>query len=72
MTAGESEALCDQYGLGKPMYVQYLKWMGQMARGNFGRSFLWERSVSEIIFERLFLTATRETGRVKVKTCFRR
>lgn len=58
VTGSEVDALRAQYGLGKPVYVQYLKWMGQIMRGNFGRSFLWERPVSEIIFERLLLTAT--------------
>ncbi len=45
-----------QYGLDLPVYVQYFKWMGNMLHGDFGRSFQWNRPVSELIAERLPLT----------------
>jgi peptide/nickel transport system permease protein len=47
------EALREQYGLGQPIYMQYLKWMGGVLRGDFGRSFEWNRPVSELIWDRL-------------------
>jgi len=34
----EAQALRIQYGLGQPIYVQYWKWMKQIAEGNFGFS----------------------------------
>ncbi|HKZ08123.1 MAG TPA: ABC transporter permease [Methylomirabilota bacterium] len=52
----EAQALRLQYGLGEPMYVQYLKWMNQIVRGNFGMSMEWRRPVIEVIGERLWLT----------------
>ena len=52
----EAENLRIQYGLGQPMYVQYLKWMGLIAQGNFGMSMEWRRPVTEVIGERLWLT----------------
>jgi peptide/nickel transport system permease protein len=52
----EAQTLRIQYGLGQPMYVQYLKWMQQVVRGNFGMSMEWRRPVGEVIGERLWLT----------------
>ena len=48
--------LTQLYGLDKPLYVQYLKWVGNLLRGNLGYSFLWGRTVNEILSERLPLT----------------
>ena len=52
----EAQALRIQYGLGQPIYVQYLKWMKQVVRGNFGMSMEWRRPVGEVIGDRLWLT----------------
>jgi peptide/nickel transport system permease protein len=52
----EAENLRIQYGLDKPIYVQYYKWMGQIARGSFGMSMEWRRPVLEVIGDRLWLT----------------
>ena len=52
----EAENLRIQYGLGQPIYVQYWKWMKQIAEGNFGFSMEWRRPVTEVIGERLWLT----------------
>ena len=51
-------ALKRQYGLDQPMYTQYLIWMKNiLTRGDFGRSFGWNKPVSEILAERVPLTA---------------
>jgi peptide/nickel transport system permease protein len=52
----QAEALRRQYGLDQPLYMQYLKWAGNMLRGDMGRSFQWQRPVSELIKERIGLT----------------
>jgi len=52
----EAEALRHQYGLDRPLYVQYLLWMGMVLRGNFGMALEWGRPVSEVIGDRLWLT----------------
>src|SRR2546421_12915710 len=52
----EAQALRIQYGLGQPIYVQYLKWMKQIVRGNFGMSMEWRRPVTEGIGDRLWRT----------------
>ena len=50
------EALRAQYGLDRSLVVQYLNWIGNVLRGDFGMSLEWGRPVSELISERLLLT----------------
>jgi len=52
----EAQNLRIQYGLGRPIYVQYLKWMKLVVQGNFGMSMEWRRPVTEVIGDRLWLT----------------
>ena len=54
--AAEAETLRSQYGLDRPIYVQYYKWMKNMLRGNLGVSLEYGRPVNELIGERLLLT----------------
>jgi peptide/nickel transport system permease protein len=52
-------AMEQRYGLGRPMYVQYWKWIsGILLRGDFGQSFEWNQPVSELLWGRLALTFT--------------
>ncbi len=39
------EALMREYGLDRPIHVQYVKWIWQLVRGNWGRSILTDRPV---------------------------
>jgi peptide/nickel transport system permease protein len=51
------QALEEQYGLGQPIHVQYWKWIsGIIMHGDFGRSFEWNRPVSDLIWNRLGFT----------------
>lgn len=56
VSEAEVEALREQYGLNQPMIVQYLKWVSQMLRGNFGMAMEWNRPVKDVIGDRLALT----------------
>lgn len=40
-------------GLDQPIHVRYVKWLGELVRGNLGYSFLTSRPVSERIGERV-------------------
>lgn len=51
------DALKQRYGLGQPIYMRYFKWVGGLLKGDFGVSFEWNRPVSELIYDRLGLTA---------------
>jgi len=50
------EALKRQYGLDLPVHQRYFLWMRNILRGDFGRSFEWNRPVTDLIWERLALT----------------
>lgn len=51
---GTRAALEERYGLGQPMYVQYLKWMrGILIYGDFGISFERNVPVNDLIWDRL-------------------
>src|SRR5437879_8452209 len=56
VSAQEAEALRQQYGLDKPVWVQYLRWMKLVLQGKFGMALGWGRPVSEVIADRLWLT----------------
>jgi peptide/nickel transport system permease protein len=44
-------------GLSDPLWVQYMRWAGDIAAGNFGKSFFRSESVAEMILRRGPLTA---------------
>lgn len=53
------ERLMERYDLDKPLYVQYGKWLGRLARLDFGESFAQDhRPVLDKIVERLPVTIT--------------
>jgi peptide/nickel transport system permease protein len=52
-TAEQKDHMRQLYGLDKPIYVQYVRWLGQMLKGDFGRSYVDGRPVSQHILERL-------------------
>jgi peptide/nickel transport system permease protein len=56
VSAREAEAMREQYGLNQPIWVQYWKWISRVARGDFGVSLEWNRPVTEVIGDRLWLT----------------
>lgn len=45
-----------RYGLDQSLPVQYARWIGGVARGDFGFSFKWQQPVSSLIGERMGLT----------------
>ncbi|MGQ9628815.1 MAG: ABC transporter permease [bacterium] len=53
----EIQRLTQLYGLDRPLYAQYFIWMKNiLLRGDFGRSFQWNKPVLEVIKERILLT----------------
>mgnify|MGYP003857834199 CR=1 FL=1 len=53
----EIQRLYRMFGLDRPLYVQYFRWIWNIVRyGDFGVSFQWQRPVREVIGERLLLT----------------
>src|ERR1043166_1172656 len=56
VSEADARALRELYGLGQPFYVQYAKWMVRILVGDFGVSMEWNRPVTEVIGDRLWLT----------------
>jgi peptide/nickel transport system permease protein len=43
----------EQYGLDQPLWTQYFTFLGNLLQGDFGRSFVYNMPVSELIISRL-------------------
>ena len=56
VSADQAEAMRHEYGLDRPVYVQYGLWMNRVVNGDFGVSMMWRRPVTEVIGDRLWLT----------------
>jgi peptide/nickel transport system permease protein len=52
-TAQTVENIREQLGLNLPFYQQYLRYLGDLLQGNFGRSYLQKTEVAELIWSRL-------------------
>jgi peptide/nickel transport system permease protein len=48
----------ESLGLNQPVYIRYIKWLGELLQGNLGFSFLNHQPVAERIGERLTATFT--------------
>jgi peptide/nickel transport system permease protein len=57
LSAADRAAYMAQLGLSDPLVVQYLRWVGDIARGSLGHSFFRAESVAEMIARRGPLTA---------------
>lgn len=51
------EALRDRYGLGEGPVSQYFKWIGGVLQGDFGDSFEWNQPVTNLVWDRMAMTA---------------
>lgn len=60
MTPEDIARLEEQLGLNQPLVVRYVKWMGNMLRGDLGYSYFTHQPVTEMIAERL--PATLQLG----------
>ena len=58
----EIAAIVKRFGLDRPIHVQYWKWATGFVRGDFGRSFEYNREVKELIWQRLVYTALISTA----------
>ncbi len=49
--------LTEEFSLDKPWYVRYWDWLGNVLQGDLGRSYISDQEVTEIILDRLPVTA---------------
>jgi peptide/nickel transport system permease protein len=52
------EAIRAELGLDRPLFFQYLGWLGRLVRGDLGFSYVSREPVSELLFAGLKVTAT--------------
>ena len=64
ITEADQAALRQLYGLDKPLYVQYVRWMRLVFQGSFGFSLEHLKPVREVIGDRLGLTVIVSLGSV--------
>ncbi len=57
-------------GLGEPLPMQFLHWLENLLRGDFGRSYVLERPVSDILAERLGPTLLLAIAALTIATVF--
>ena len=50
------EAIEQEFGLDRPWYVQYAKWLGNVLQGNLGYSWVYKLPVTDLIGQRLMAT----------------
>ncbi len=51
--AADIEMVRQTYGLDRPLLVQYLDWLGQTLRGDFGKSLYFKTSVIDLVIDKL-------------------
>jgi peptide/nickel transport system permease protein len=56
MTDETADLLRERYGLDKPFFTQYVKWISGFPRGDFGYSFEWRTDVWPLIDDRVWYT----------------
>lgn len=52
----QMQFLRENYGLDQPFLLQYLAWLGNCLRGDFGWSFEYNMQVTAVVGDRMFLT----------------
>jgi peptide/nickel transport system permease protein len=57
ITDQEAAAWLDAHGFNRPFLVRYGEWLGDLARGDLGRSTRFAAPVSDVLWPRLWLTA---------------
>ncbi len=63
VSVDEAQRLRMQFGLDKPPIERYLWWIsGILFRGNWGWSLQWNKSVNEILQERIPMTGARSSS----------
>jgi len=57
-------------GLDKPIHIQYIKWAGNLIRGDWGKSFTMAQPVFDIVMGRLPATMILALASIAIAVCF--
>jgi peptide/nickel transport system permease protein len=66
-TEAQVKAVRERFGLDDPLYVQYVRYLGRMARGDLGMSYQFGLPVRDAIFARLPATAILALAAIAVQ-----
>ena len=66
-STAEMDTLRAQLGLDQPLIVQYLSFLGDVLRGDFGDSFVHNRPAAEVILERMPATIQLASAALQVE-----
>jgi peptide/nickel transport system permease protein len=69
-TPEQIASLRQRFGLDQPIVTQYLTWIGQAARGDFGYSYITDRPVAELIRQRIPASIQLALGSMAVMLLF--
>jgi peptide/nickel transport system permease protein len=61
LTDDARDRLVEKWGLDQPVYMQYLRWVGNIATGDFGASIRTQDNVASLLLERLPTTLSLAT-----------
>jgi len=64
VSAEQTAALEEQYGVNDPWIVKYGKWAGGLIRGDFGMSFAYREPVADVIWSRFALSVALALGAI--------
>jgi len=56
LTQEQIDQVRKEFGLDKPLVVQYVTWVGQVVRGELGQSLFYKEDVAKLIGQRLPVT----------------
>ena len=56
------EAMRKRFWLDQPPYMQYIRWITQLFKGDMGHSFLWHAPVSWVIKQRVSQQLAAHSG----------
>ena len=56
MSVAEKKAACEKLGLNDPIHVQYVRWLENAAKSDFGISYKYKQDVMEVISQRIGYT----------------
>jgi peptide/nickel transport system permease protein len=57
-TQADIEIIRKAYGLDRPLYIQFISWVGRALVGDFGQSYFFKDSVANLIARRMPITLT--------------
>ena len=63
LTEADYQSWLDKKGLNVPFYERYVKWIGGMTKGDFGRSFQKNADVGQLLATRLVTVTNRQVER---------